>query len=298
MGKNSASGRTMIRRDAGASLAFTRMARAGTLKPVIVHVEGDSDINLFRWITDPKVLINQNDGKPNVIKVVINANKGKKKGVVAIVDSDFDNILNVEPIENVFRTDTHDIETMMLKEDFLRISDPYLRDKKKNNKLSYDDIWNKIISIGTKIGKLRLISTEKDWNLNFKEAERLLDRDDIIFLNEDGPDIDFRKYISLCVPYGAGYNKRVSDIKDIYDKDKRVFDTWQICRGHDLSLIISIVYSKGMLGQRSVTRDEIENLLSSTYIASRKIKKTALYQSIKDWQNKNCGWKILNDELW
>ena len=155
------SGRAMMSRDTGASCAFARMLRTGRLKPVIINVEGDSDINFYRWLTDCHVELNQNNGKKAALEAVATAIRTNKKGVVAIVDSDFDHILQIGPDRNVFRTDTHDIETMMLREDFLRISDPNLRDKKKSNNLSYDDIWSIIISIGKKIGKLRLISTEK-----------------------------------------------------------------------------------------------------------------------------------------
>ena len=108
---------------------------------------------------------------------------------------------------------------------------------------------------------------------------------------------DFDKYINYCVPYYTGRNEKIRSIKDIIEKDKREFDTWQICRGHDLSLITSIVYSKNMYGQRNVSRSEIENLIHSNYILTRKIKKTDLYRDIKDWQIENCEWKILNDDL-
>ena len=64
-----------------------------------------------------------------------------------------------------------------------------------------------------------------------------------------------------------------------------------------MSLITSIVYSKNMYGQRNVSRSEIENLIHSNYILTRKIKKTDLYRDIKDWQIENCEWKILNDDL-
>ena len=163
--------------------------------------------------------------------------------------------------------------------------------------LSYDDIWSIIISIGKKIGKLRLISTEKKWNLDFKEAERQLESDEIITLKKGQIVFDFDKYINYCVPYYTGRNEKIRSIKDIIEKDKREFDTWQICRGHDLSLITSIVYSKNMYGQRNVSRSEIENLIHSNYILTRKIKKTDLYRDIKDWQIENCEWKILNDDL-
>ena len=52
-----------------------------------------------------------------------------------------------------------------------------------------------------------------------------------------------------------------------------------------------------MFGRRNITREEVETLLQSVYRVSRKIKKTNLYQDIKEWQTENCEWKILNDHL-
>ena len=290
-------GKAMMSRDAGASYAFAKLCRSGKIKPVIINVEGDSDINFYRWFTDRRVELNQNNGKSAAIEAVAIAIRANKKGIVAIVDSDFDHILKIGPDKNVFRTDTHDIETMMLKEDLLRFSDPNLRDISKSSNLSFDDIWNHILDIGMRIGKLRLISTEKNMNLNFKEAERQLDKDEIIAFKNNQIVFDVNKYINYCVPYYSGRNELIRDIKETLERDKREFDIWQICRGHDLSLIISIFYSKRMLGKRNVSRDEIENLIHSNYIISRKIKKTVLYQSIKDWQIENCEWKILSDDL-
>ena len=297
MAKNKRSGREMFSRDTGPSVAFDRLLRAGNLKPVIVHVEGDNDISFIRWFTDQKVTINQNNGKEAALAAVAIAIRANRKGIVAIVDSDFDNILKIGPDQNVFRTDTHDIETMILKEGLFRASEDLFRDENKSNNFTYDDIWNSILNIGKKIGKLRLISAEKDLGLDFKEAEQPLVREDIITLNNGKIVFDFYKYIHYCVPYSSGHNRVVREIENIEKKDNREFDTWQICRGHDLSLLISIFYSKKMFGRRNITREEVETLLQSVYRVSRKIKKTNLYQDIKEWQTENCEWKILNDHL-
>ena len=228
MAKNKRSGREMFSRDTGPSVAFDRLLRAGNLKPVIVHVEGDNDISFIRWFTDQKVTINQNNGKEAALAAVAIAIRANRKGIVAIVDSDFDNILKIGPDQNVFRTDTHDIETMILKEGLFRASEDLFRDENKSNNFTYDDIWNSILNIGKKIGKLRLISAEKDLGLDFKEAEQPLVREDIITLNNGKIVFDFYKYIHYCVPYSSGHNSVVREIENIEKKDNREFDTWQI----------------------------------------------------------------------
>ena len=73
-------GKAMMSRDAGASYAFAKLCRSGKIKPVIINVEGDSDINFYRWFTDRRVELNQNNGKSAAIEAVaiaIRANKTK-----------------------------------------------------------------------------------------------------------------------------------------------------------------------------------------------------------------------------
>ena len=300
MTKNKRAGAEMMQRNKGASVAFDRMLRSGNFNSVIVHIEGNSDIAFYRWFIDEKVVqLQQNDGKSAAMAAAAEATKRKIKGIVAIVDSDFDHILNNGPDENVIRTDTHDIETLMLREDLFRISEANYIDKRKKEYESYtqDEIWTDIIEIATKMGKLRLLSLENNYNLNFKNVEPLLDKEDIISCDGGKIVFDLSQYIYQCVNQTDNCSITVKDLKTVFNNDARKFDTWQICRGHDISNIISIVYSPKCLGWRNVTRNEIENLISSTYIVSRKFKKTTMYQDIKDWQNQNLGWKILSNEL-
>ena len=296
----SRSGASSMRRSSGAGVAYARMMRSTNLPTAVVYVEGESDISFYRWmINNSTVTLQHMDGKPAAMQAVLVANEKKVKGTIAIVDSDFDNILKIGPDKNVIRTDTHDIETLMLKEIGFRTAVSVYEDQKILEKYGYgyEDIKTEILKIGCSIGKLRLISIENNLNLNFKSVEEKLNREELITFEDGKVVFDLRSYIYECV--NSTYKCPISfkDLYELYENDTREFDTWQICRGHDLTLLISLFYSRTLFGKHNVYRREIENVIRNGYIFSRKIKKTNMYKDIISWQKENLGWKILSNEL-
>lgn len=297
MAKGKSSGATMMARNAGAGVAFARMMRAGTFKQAIVYVEGISDINFYTWLIDCKnVDLQPMDGKADAVDAVERANHANKKGILAMVDSDFDYLLSIQHQPNIILTDTHDIETLMYKDDAFMFSAKSFVDTRKLNTSNYneDTLWEEAIEITCRIGRLRLLSMQNNWNLNFKAAEEYLE--ELIQLKNGCINFDIRQYAWECCNQSS-LQKPFKEIWEAYEANTESYDCWHLCRGHDLSKIISIIYSSAMFGRRRVYPPEIENVISSTYIASRKFKKTQMYQTIKQWQQNNIGWKILSDQL-
>lgn len=303
MGKSRRTGADMLRRGSGAGQAYARMLRCGNFNQAIVYVEGSSDVYFYHWMVDNShVTLQQMIGKNAAIEAVLEANRKKVRGVLAIVDSDFDHLLNIDPDDNVIRTDTHDIETLMISRGaFQYVPAQYIDEKKLNNsQYNLDLLWEKIIEIASSIGKIRLLSKENNWNMKFSDDVRgkdILEISAVIKLIDGKICFDARQYIWECINIASNCLVDVQTAYKIYIKDKRKFDTWQICRGHDLSLLISMIYSREFLGKRNLYRTEIETLISSTFIASRKFKRTQMFEDIKHWQECNLGWKILSDEL-
>lgn len=299
MGKMHIKGKEAFQRSSGAGAAFAKMMRAGSFEKAIVYVEGDSDTAFYKWLTDKKYVdIQYMVGKDAAISAV---QKSKKRGVLALVDSDFDNILNINYDDNIIKTDTHDIETMMIKEDaFKYAKERYIDVTKVNNsQFTEESIWELVIDFATRIGKVRLLSVKNNWNLKFKDdkGKDVLEYDKIIIYKNDEIDIDIRQYIWECINLSDSCDVEVATVFQQYKEDNETYDTWQICRGHDLSLLISIFYSKEMFGKKFIHRDTVEDLMASTYIASRKFKKSQMKNEIMKWQEDNKGWKILSDEL-
>lgn len=304
MGKTKSSGAEMLRRGSGAGQAYMRMMRSGHFNRAIVYVEGESDIQFYRWIIDHSCVdLHQMEGKDAAMDAVMYANQKKEKGVLAFVDSDFDHILNIGPDTNVIRTDTHDIETLMISGGaFQYVRDDYVDTTKlEGSDYSADSLWNKVIEIAKAVGKIRLLSKANDWNMKFSSGgirdKDNLEADGVIKLQNGEIIFDAHQYIYECINAASDCAVGVATVYEAYKTDSNEYDTWQICRGHDVSMIISILYSKTHFGKRNVYRDEIEKMITSTYIASRKFKKSKMYDDIKQWQYSNIGWKILSDEM-
>ena len=93
----------------------------------ILIVEGNTDIKFYNsFVNDEKYVILSDvfdnfDGirggkKDKVIETIKMANKDGIKGIIGIVDADFDNLLDgIHIVDNLYRTDTHDLESMLLK---------------------------------------------------------------------------------------------------------------------------------------------------------------------------------------
>lgn len=79
-------------------------------------VEGSTDEKLYRsFIDEDKCQIIVADGKTPAIEVLSLLKKEHFVGVLALVDADFDILEGKPAIENVLLTDTHDLETMLMR---------------------------------------------------------------------------------------------------------------------------------------------------------------------------------------
>ncbi len=84
----------------------------------VILVEGVDDRKLYSsFINDSQIIINVLGGcyhMPEILSMIEN-NKVLKNKVIGIKDADFDHITGkTYPLDNLFETDTHDWETMML----------------------------------------------------------------------------------------------------------------------------------------------------------------------------------------
>jgi len=95
---------------------WARMRGNRSRGQAVVLLEGEKDVRLFsNLLDDGHVRLLPSNGKPNAINALRVLEQDGWKGVLAIVDADFDPIEEITyPLVNLFFTDTHDIETMIL----------------------------------------------------------------------------------------------------------------------------------------------------------------------------------------
>lgn len=278
-------------------ISEVRMKRTINKQQTYVLVEGDTDIAFYKNIIEKKCCkIKFCDGRENVEKAILECNKAKIRGVIGIIDRDFDAILGIEnDTENLFITDTHDMETMSLKDQtFERVNNEYGDDDKleKFEKNKKKTLFDKVLEIGICIGKIRLSDKINKFEIGFNDME-IKD-----YLTDDF-EFETENFINNAIRGSKQKNNKYSVVQKIEEELAKDYDVWQICRGHDLTEIIAACYSNekassvGNHKAKYLRANDIERALRMSYVLD-KFYNTNLYKSIVSWQSKNEDMRILN----
>lgn len=275
-----------------------RMLRTANNNQTYFLVEGESDERFFNKFIERSVCkVKDAKGRENVEKLMEVINCNRMQGVVAVVDSDFDKVLdrNIDK-DNILMTDTHDIETLIIKTDTLEY---FYSEYGDYNKIKIaENKWKtrlieKILTAAKVIGLLRLLSILDNMNLDFKD----LNYDD--FINRD-MELDINKFVTQ-VAYNSGKIRYKDDIiNKLNNQIHKEYDIWQVCCGHDLTRIIAMVLSDDFgvdsLGNKSAQRINstiVESALRLSY-DEFKFFTTGLYKGLVKWQENNSNWMIFN----
>ena len=140
-----------------------RMTRGPSFSGAFLIVEGETDPRVYgRVIDEDSCRIIPSHGKEKAICVLEILENDNFTGVLAVVDADFWRLEGTEPTgSNLFITDTHDLETMILKSPAL---DKLLTEFGSADKIERfiqrpgKSIWDVLLDSGTPIGYLRWIS--------------------------------------------------------------------------------------------------------------------------------------------
>lgn len=287
------------------NIYFTRRKKKNK---VFVLVEGDGDIGFYKNIINKDYVsfipMGEKRGnkrvsaKENLIATIELLNNEKIKGVVAIADNDYDEIVgNKRKMDNLVYTDDHDMETMILKTDaYNKFENEYGDldgiDTYKNEK---GPILDCVLNCGSKIGKIRLLSIRHDLKLDFKPVE--LEK----YFNAS-LEFDWKKYFKQVL-YVSDKLEQKEILFENVENDNRDYDIWQLCRGHDLTELIVVFYSKeskykiGNSKAKGLKPERVESFLRGAYYAPVHFKKTQMLKQLQKWQLSNVEWKLLNSDF-
>jgi hypothetical protein len=196
-------------------------------------VEGATDKRLYNQLIDEgscKVYVAY--GKQNVICVLEILEKDSFIGVLAIVDADFDRLEGKLPDNcNIFLTDTHDLETMIIKSPAL---EKLLGEYGSVNKIIDKDVRQILLNAGIHIGYLRWVSERENLLLKF---EGLSFGD---FIDDSTLIITVKLMISAVINKSQKHNLKIDTLQNsINQLCDSTHDPWDICCGHDLVEILS-----------------------------------------------------------
>lgn len=256
-------------------------------KKSIIFVEGKSDEEFFKKMFSFKFCrFIQCEGKENVKNVLRALNSRSQKGILGIVDADFDTILQRSSfIEYLFYTDTHDIETMIIASGFSlenAVRMYFDSDKYEVFLNNTNQEFDEIIFEATKyLGILRLVSLDENLNLDFKELEYGLFLDDKLKIN-------LEKLCEHLIQKSMTSIDKDTLMEKVENHGNRSYSFLDICCGHDIAGIISYGL-KNIIGTEkgaNLEESQLEERFRSSY-NNQEFVQTELYKDLNSWEDQN-----------
>ncbi|MCC3407212.1 MAG: DUF4435 domain-containing protein [Microcoleus sp. PH2017_10_PVI_O_A] len=256
-----------------------------------VIAEGDTDARVWKNLIDStKCRVEIAHNKDNVVKVLNILEKDNFAGVLAIVDADFWILEGtVTSSSNLLLTDTHDLETMLLKSPALeKVLSEHGSEQKINN--FGKDIRQTLLESAKVIGYLRWVSLKFNYALKFEGLafSKFVD-DKTLELNES-------KLLQTVKNNSQKLGLDEAEIIAKMDSLKtNAQDMWYVCCGHDMICILSIALCKalGTCNSKQVEPDVLEKDLRLAYESSH-FQLTQLYTAIQDWEKTNQPFQVLS----
>lgn len=260
-------------------------------------VEGDTDRNFYKTFVDnDKCEITIAYSKRAAVQVLSILEKEEFPGALVIVDADFD-ILEGKfpPSRNVLFTDTHDLETMLMRSPaFEKVLGEFGSEEKigQFTRTAGKDVRAMLLECSIPIGYLRWVSLREDLALRFEDIDftRFIDRETLT--------IDQQNFIQTVKNKSQRHDIADTRLKaGIQDVKDDTHDPWHICCGHDLVSILSIGLRKaiGNGNANDVKSEFLERSLRLAFERSH-FYRTHLYLSIQSWEKANEPYMILARE--
>ena len=267
-------------------LRMRRSSHQGTF----LIVEGGSDAKLYRQLIDVNHCELVIAGNRNMaISVLTILQNPLVLGVIAIVDKDFDELNGTLPgIPNLFFTDTHDLETMLLRSPALEKLISEFSSEEKLKKFG-NDVRDVILASSCAIGYLLWVSLNDSLNLKFEGINFSA------FIDKETLEINESMLIKEVKNKSQMPNLDVNDFQQRL-KQKKDFshDRWQVCRGHDFINILSVGLRKA-IGSHNPNEVTVEILERSLRLAHEQthFQTTELYAAIGVWEKHHHPYRIL-----
>jgi hypothetical protein len=264
-------------------------------------VEGSTDEKFYKQLVNNEkcqiIIAHLKDNARNVLLIL---EKDRFLGVLAIVDADFEVLEGSLPASpDLLFTDTHDLETMILRSPALEkvLSEFASKDKCTTFETkSGKDLRTILLECGKYLGYLRWISLREDLSLKFEELsfEKFIDKEALTIT-------DILKLIRIIqskshnTDRGKLHQRPLED-NDIHDKMIQLYDEihdlWHVCCGHDLICILSFGLRKAIGSTKTIDPELLESCLRLAYEPTYFFK-TRLYAAIQKWEKANMPFIIL-----
>jgi hypothetical protein len=268
--------------------------RRSTYSGTFLLVEGSSDKTFYERFVDKLscelvITAGKPSSKQRAIAILEILEKSNFRGVLAIVDADFDRLQNTSVTSpNLLRTDTHDLETMLIQSPALEKVISEFGSEEKITQLNRD-IREVLISVCIAIGYLRYISQSDGLNLTFEGITFSK------FIDEKNWQFNEVKLIQEIKNKSQAFYLKDEDLeKRLITERSNNQDPWQVCCGHDLVEILSLGLRKAIGTNKTVDveANSLERNLRLAYEVAY-FYKTQLYLAIRQWETNNQPFHVL-----
>ncbi|WAI00278.1 DUF4435 domain-containing protein [Methanogenium organophilum] len=300
------------------SIETMEMTYPGMGGKVFVITEGPYDLEVYdRCFNSDACILRIANSKENVCEVVKGVcmgdtqpvadetgddGGGGERRIIGIIDSDyslFDRSSEVR--ENIFRTDTHDLETMLVASGALEnviehietVALPQTFAQKAYGSLRQGDLRAALTRAARYLGLAVFVNNEAGLNITFKHIN-CKKRDTFSrFVNAETLECDIEAMKQVILEKNADRGEEFIDIFEglVRNSGGYYFEyPWHICRGHDLICVllrdINMRYS--LRDGEQIKGRDLERLLRRHYQAVY-FADTDLCRQIRHWEEEIFG---------
>ena len=254
----------------------------------VLILEGINDLRFWMTFKVDECHIVNAEGKPNVIAAIERLDGNGHRGVLGIVDSDFDILEGVKiSSPNLIRTDCFDLECTISQFNALRrvafnFGNPTkIRQFEASAKRTINE---EIIERAAVIGRIKWAAKRTDITLSITNLanQNFIDEDTWQFRSID--------LISSVL--------KMPDDVDILRREISILpehDPWLVSNGHDIVSLLRIGLMN-VLGdiKPHVSRSSVEASLRAS-VSREEIEVTDLWRYIKEWERRNTGFRVVVD---
>lgn len=271
-----------------------RLLRSQFVGAVLI-VEGETDARVYkRYVIENLCHIEVAHNKDAAMRGLTILEQEPFDGILAIVDADFQRLEGqAASSSNLFLTDTHDLETMMLRSPAL---DKILTEFASGEKIAMlsaqtgKSLREILLAAGLPVGYLRWVSLQQNLALKFEELEYGKFVNDLFCT-------DVQKLLQTVKNKSQQHSLNVTDVqKDLVALQHEAHDPWQVCCGHDLLEILSLGLRKtlrrGVLNAAEIKTTVIERDLRLAY-ESAFFQASELGSALQQWEAANPPFRFL-----
>ena len=257
----------------------------------ILLVEGESDSRFWRSrIDQERCRIEVGEGRSNVAGAMSQLDEARFRGAVGLLDADYERLEERrEGSPNLIRTDTHDLETLLLKSPALEKVLAEFALPRKLDRFEQDQsqsVRGALLMRGLPLGRLRWLSQREGLRLRFSGLS--FDK----FVEEFRWEVDEERMLLAVLHLSQRPDSHLGRLQSMMAELPSA-DPWDICSGHDLVELLAIGLRR-VLGSEAVRPDDLEQHLRLAFEASH-LQATHVYREIRRWEEGHPPYRVVPD---